>query len=542
MSFSLFLGDAGMELVDGNRSWNDVFENAAKEWNGNPGVPQIVRINPQADSRPAFGNGINEVYWAEDIVEMDFENDIAAVTLSRNDALEIIEIDIIFNRQVIWNSYRGLVKFDGSLQKVTDLRRVGLHELGHALGLGHPDKADQDILSIMNSQLSDLDRLVTDDKEGVRALYSNFPPERPEQLTILSIGSTAMEVSWEEVSDPEKKNVQYELGIRRSGNGDWLTIGKTEDDRTHIHGLQPEMAYDLRIRSLDSQGAKSAWSEFSQAWVTEAINRSPSPPSDLIVHVTSATSVDIKWTPSADPDGDPLVYEIEIRVQDLENWLTVATLAETSSILNGLQPNTIYDLRIRARDDSGSAGNWTVVLKAWATPMKVVPPTILLEPVDQVSFESRMVIFSAEVQGSEPLSYQWKFNGNPIIGGTSRRLVLDNLNLRDSGRYMLRIANSAGTVSTRLAILHVLKIPGSQSVLFETRFEPEENYDITAALTGQNSWEGTSAAGTGFGDGIFPDNGFQAAIGGTVPENLDVFNGMLLWPRQNVNPVLTGWP
>jgi len=46
-----------------------------------------------------------------------------------------------------------------------------LHELGHALGLAHPDQAGQHVSAVMNSVISDLYTLTADDIAGGQALY-----------------------------------------------------------------------------------------------------------------------------------------------------------------------------------------------------------------------------------------------------------------------------------------------------------------------------------------------------------------------------------
>lgn len=56
-----------------------------------------------------------------------------------------------------------------------DFRRVVLHELGHALGLAHPDEHKQNVTAVMNSGSSPSNiippNLAADDKNGIRTLY-----------------------------------------------------------------------------------------------------------------------------------------------------------------------------------------------------------------------------------------------------------------------------------------------------------------------------------------------------------------------------------
>jgi hypothetical protein len=169
----LSLGSAGRTLQDGNTSWNNAVAPVAAMWSQeiqNAHVTQVLNSSAPCSS----GDHLNSVVFASTIFGQAFGANTLAVTYYRYSGSAMRESDTLFNQAQSFDSYRGPLHFPG-----VDIRRVFLHELGHTLGLAHPDSAGQHVVAVMNSIVSDQEVLSADDIAGGQAIYGVPPVPTP---------------------------------------------------------------------------------------------------------------------------------------------------------------------------------------------------------------------------------------------------------------------------------------------------------------------------------------------------------------------------
>ncbi len=78
-------------------------------------------------------------------------------------------------------------------------------------------------------------------------------------------------------------------------------------------------------------------------------------------------------------------------------------------------------------------------------------PSIDTHPKDTVADLGGSTSLVVGVTGSQPLSYQWRLNGNNLPGSGSSVLTLSNVTASDLGGYDVVVANSLGSVTSLVA-------------------------------------------------------------------------------------------
>jgi hypothetical protein len=187
-------GPSSIALNDGSVSYDASIENAVALWNEQLANFKInvtefpVGTPAQFGDTDASGNRINTVTQSTTVYGDSFGSSTLAVTLIDNVGNGTIETDIIFNTSNPFDSYRGQRRFVNGALLGFDIHRIALHELGHALGLDHPDEHNQRVTAIMNAHVTDIDVLQADDIAGAQSLYgaATVPPAGPAKIQEIS--------------------------------------------------------------------------------------------------------------------------------------------------------------------------------------------------------------------------------------------------------------------------------------------------------------------------------------------------------------------
>jgi uncharacterized repeat protein (TIGR03803 family) len=87
-------------------------------------------------------------------------------------------------------------------------------------------------------------------------------------------------------------------------------------------------------------------------------------------------------------------------------------------------------------------------------------PFIVLQPVSQTVPEGGTAVFSVGAGGSQPLAYQWWFDGQELAPATGSRLTLPAVQPAQAGNYFVCVSNSLGTATSSAAGLVVLPYLG----------------------------------------------------------------------------------
>jgi dienelactone hydrolase len=110
-------------------------------------------------------------------------------------------------------------------------------------------------------------------------------------------------------------------------------------------------------------------------------------------------------------------------------------------------------------------------------------PIFTTQPRDQYVNASSNVTMSVQVSGNGPFAFQWLFNGAAKPGATKYNLVVTNAQPSDSGGYAVVVANSGGSVTSRVARLKVF-VPALHAI---SAIQLSAGRSVTLTLAGETS-------------------------------------------------------
>ena len=479
VSLRILLGTTST-LIDGS-NYNTSAQAAAQTWND---VIGNLKFQSQLSAAAAATdhNRLNEMAFAADIFGKAFSDTTLAITTTWYSGNQRTESDIVFSTKWTWDSYRG-AKRTG----IVDLQRVAIHELGHSLGLDHPDEDAQTVNAVMNSHVSSIDTITSDDTDGAQNLYGPLGIPANDKfanaIAVVLSNGTAKVTGYntnatKETGEPRHADnagghsVWWKWTAPSSGTITVDTRGSYSDTTLGIY-TGSTLASLTTIASNDDidrgivQASTVTFSAVSGVTYYIAVDGFDADSSGLTLNFNS-TTIAIGSAPV-------------ITTQPVSKTVTAGTTASFSVLASG-NPTPTYQWQkggigisganastyTIASPASGDAGNYTVtatnsigtVTSSVATLTVNTLPTITTQPVSATATAGTTVIFSVNATaGTSSIAYQWSLGNLAVTGATSASLNLGNVQSSNAGDYTVTLTTAAGSVTSAVATLTVTPAP-----------------------------------------------------------------------------------
>lgn len=477
-------------LSDGHSLRSSVVA-AMDAWNEQLGT---VQFSPALSTPGGYrsGNGVNEVVMDSTVDGDAFPAGTLAITVSYANGNDMAESDIVFNTAYTWNSYRGTLR-----SGMEDIQRVAIHELGHSLGLDHPDQAGQFVTAIMNSRISSIDRLQPDDIAGGVKLYGppGFVPPNDAfaSATVITLSDGLQSLTGSNLGanrEPGEPNHATATSVHSV----WWRWTAPANATVTLTTLGSNFDTTLAVYTGSSVGSLS---EIVSNDDEEAFNENAPPnphrkrSSKVTFPATGGTTYHIAVDGWGDADSLPTGYTGSITLNLTVDALTApvitsvtalsvdvgwpfsyqitATKSPTGFGATGMPPGVALDAasgRITGRPTAtgtyaiqlgatNQTGTGTATLTLTIAP---AAPAVLSQPASLQVLASggatALAVEAFSVNGTP--TYQWRRNGRLLAGATSSTLPLTNASMSDRGYYHLAITNSIGTTN---AVVFVRVVP-----------------------------------------------------------------------------------
>lgn len=160
----------------------------------------------------------------------------------------------------------------------------------------------------------------------------------PTGLASPSQTATTVTLTWTAVPEAET----YAVRSSPAGAGTWSERPPVAALTDTVVGLTASTSYDFQVKAEAVGSTDSPWSTtFTQSTTAQPVLAAPANPA---TGTPTTTEIPFSW----DAVTNAETYTVEYRISPAGAWTSIAGIATTNTTVTGLDPNTTYDLHVKA--------------------------------------------------------------------------------------------------------------------------------------------------------------------------------------------------